>query len=29
MTYFLFFSIALLSNAFFKTRMYTRNYAKT
>ena len=29
MTYFLFFSIALLSNAFFKTLMYTRNYPKT
>jgi hypothetical protein len=29
MTYFLFFSIALLSNAFFKALMYTRNYAKT
>ena len=28
MTYFLFFSIALLSNAFFKTLMYTPNNAK-
>ena len=29
MTYFLFFSIALLSNGFFKALIYTPNYTKT